>query len=147
VERTLASGASIDVSAEAEGAVVEYDFPPGPPATIEEIRAFVEDVRTNVVFIDLIRYANHALMRVDLRVRVRRVPGEFPVRMSGDPASGIVELTLPLTAYLVERVIEIQATKTFTNGEVANSPWFAWDLETAGNLVSVTWEMIVGSGN
>ena len=41
-----------------------------------------------------------------------------------------------------QRVLQFQVTKTDTGGRVSNTPWLDWQLDTQGNVVSITWDLI-----
>ena len=124
----------------------------GSAAAIEEIRSFVEEVATNAVFIDLVNRDNHGLLRLDIEARMKDVPGAArPVAMAGDPPSGSLDFLLPITTYLAKHVLQFRVRKTFrpAAGAAAESRftrWFDWDLETAGAVVSLTWDLL-GEGD
>ncbi len=144
VDTSLAPGASHTVALGGQAAEVYpvYSVPPGAPAALEEIRNVVEDIHTNVIFINLVRHENHGLSRLDVRARIKDVAGEYPVVMSGDPPQGAVDIILPLTTYLAQHTLQFQVTRTFQSGEVSVTPWLEWDLEQEGNIVSLTWELV-----
>lgn len=119
-----------------------YTIPPGPPVGLEENRSVIDEIRTNVIFVDLINYAEHALVRLAIRARLRDVPGVFEVAMDGSPGRGAVDMVLPLTTYLAQRVLEFEVRKTFASGRSEATPWLAWDLTRDGNIVSLTWNTI-----
>lgn len=144
VEATLAAGASHVVSLPAGSSEVYpvYTIPPGTPAVLEEIRSFVEDIQTNVVFIDLVNYANHGLTKLEIRAQIKSVPGTSDVAMQGDPPRGSLEFLLPLTTYLANHILQFQVKKTFAAKPPQTTRWLEWDLESNGNVVSLTWELI-----
>ena len=114
----------------------------GTAGDIEEIRSFIEDIHTNVVFINLINFGNHDLARVSIEAQIKAVPGAREVPMSGDPPRGSVDFLLPLTTYLTNHVLQFRVTKVLNSGSSQTTPWLEWDLEMNGNVVSLTWELI-----
>ncbi|SNT07013.1 hypothetical protein SAMN06265795_11313 [Noviherbaspirillum humi] len=132
----LADGAPTDI------ACVEYGLPPAPPAALEEVRAFVEEVRTNIVFVDLVDHAGHGLQRIDVQARMAGVAGIVPVAMSGAPAVGNAAFVLPLTTYLAQRLLSYQVTVTRDDASESSGRWLEWDVEKLGALVSLTWETL-----
>ena len=104
-----------------------YAVPPAPAASLDEIRSVVDEVTANVIFVDLINYAEQGLERIALSARLGGVPGTLPVRMEGNPGRGAVELVLPLTTYLTHRTLEFEVGKTFSDGKTEATPWLAWD--------------------
>jgi hypothetical protein len=119
-----------------------YAIPPGDAATLEEIRSFVEDVQTNVLFINIINYANHGLQRLDLRARLKEVDGsERPVTMNAEQTMGEAQFMLPLTVYQGPRTLQFQVTKTALDGTTSVTGWLEADLR-AGNAVTLSWDLI-----
>jgi hypothetical protein len=144
VERLLPPGAVHEVvlSAGATEAIAVASQPSAGPIELEEIRSFIEDIETNVVFLDLINHAGHGLATVEVEARLKDVPGSTRVHFSGDPPSGAAEFILPLTKYLANRVVQFRVTKSFTASAAQVTPWIDWDLERSGNVVSLTWELV-----
>ncbi|MFE5333376.1 hypothetical protein ACFRCG_44020 [Embleya sp. NPDC056575] len=119
-----------------------YTVPPAGPASLEEVRAFVEDVKTNVVFADLIDHASHGLTALDVRARLVGVAGEQDVVMTGHPALGTAFFVLPLTTYLARRVLQFRLTVRSGAGAPVSTAWLDWDLAAKGNLVSLTPDLL-----
>jgi hypothetical protein len=118
-------------------------------ATLEEIRTFVEDIKTNVIFIDLVNFANHQLKDFTVKARMQGIAGTRSVPLAaptggaaGTGRVGQVEFTLPLTTFLDKHLLQFQVTKVPLTGKKKSTAWIDWDLETLGNVVSIEWEMI-----
>lgn len=145
VDRTLGRDQALTVAlpfAAAEAYPI-FTLQPGDPATLTEISSFVEDIHTNVVFVNLINFSNHNLAHLDLRARLKEAPGsETPVPISEEQAVGEADFTLPLTTYLGPRTLQFQATRIDRGGAAAASPWLEWDLVSRGNVVSLTWDLV-----
>ena len=142
VEAALAPGASLDVAAPGAYTAAHADFVPmadGSP-TFEEVRAMIEEIQCNVVFLDVVNYENHGLTRLDIDARLQGVPGVFRVGM--DSRRGSVNFLLPLTTYLAARIVEFQTTKVFAAKPAEVTAWKAWDMEANSNIVTITAEMI-----
>ncbi|MBG6077772.1 hypothetical protein [Polaromonas sp. CG_9.11] len=142
VEATLAPGASIDIAAPAGYSAAQADFvtlADGNP-TLEEVRAMIEEIECNVVFIDVVNHENHGLTRLDIDARLQGVPGVYRVGM--DNRRGAVNFLLPLTTYLAARIVEFRLTKVFAAQPAEVLAWRAWDMQTGSNIVTVTSEMI-----
>jgi hypothetical protein len=144
VEKDLSSNEShaIAVPGQPTEAVAVYSIPPGEIARLEEARSFVEELYTNVIFVNLINFANHGLREMDIQVRLEGVVPEQTVAMSGTPPSGKLDLIMPLTTFLEKQILQIRIRKIFNSGEAVLTPWLDWDLDTQGNVVSLTWELI-----
>jgi len=144
VETVLAAGASCGVAI-ADGYAEAYavcSVPAGTPATLDEIRTFVENIHANVVFVDLVNYANHDLIGLEVEAQLKDVPGTHSVIMAGDPAHGEVDFLLPITKYLASHKLLFSVKKTYHNTAPDATGWLEWDLESDGNVVSLTWDMI-----
>jgi hypothetical protein len=145
VDQLLAPGASttVDLPVGMAEAYPVYALQAGGPADLTEIDSFVEDIHTNVVFVNLINYANHNLKRLDLRARLKEVAGsETSVAISEEQPVGEAPFILPLTTYLGARTLQFQATKTDNSDGVTATAWLEWDLTTRGNVISLTWSLV-----
>jgi hypothetical protein len=122
-----------------------YTIPPGTPLEVEEIRSMVEEVQTNIVFIDLVNYANHGLSRLEIKACLKDVPGTHDVPMQraapDSPPVGTVDFILPLTTY-TNCILQFQVKKVFQSAPEQTTRWLEWDVERLGSVVSITWEMI-----
>lgn len=142
VEAALAPGASLDVAAPGAYTAAHADFVPmadGSPS-FEEVRAMIEEIQCNVVFLDVVNYENHGLTRLDIDARLQGVPGLFRVGM--DSRRGSVNFLLPLTTYLAARIVEFQITKVFAAKPAEVTAWKAWDMEANSNIVTITADLI-----
>lgn len=142
VDATLepASSRAVAVMPGTAEAVPVTSVPQAPAADLEEIRSFVEDVLINVVFVDLVDHAGHDISGIEVEARMKSAPDPtLQVPMTGSPAVGQVEFTLPLTTYLADRTLEFRSTAAPTGGDPVPGPWRAWDLTTRGNVVSLVW--------
>ncbi|MDB5743759.1 MAG: hypothetical protein JWR68_2074 [Polaromonas sp.] len=144
VEAAIAPGASRDIAAPGPYTVAQADCAAmaGSSPTFEEVRAMIEEIQCNVVFLDVVNYENHGLTRIDIDARLQGVPGVFRVGM--DKRRGAVNFLLPLTTYLATRIVEFQLTRVFAGQPDQVTAWRAWDMEANSNIVTVTAEMISG---
>jgi len=142
VEATLAPGATLDVAVPGGYEVAQADCTPltGGSPTFEEVRAMVEDIECNVVFLDVVNYENHGLTRIDVDARLKDVPGVYRVGM--DSRRGAVNFLLPLTVYLATRIVEFQLTQVFASRPSEVTEWKSWDMEVNSNIVTITAEMM-----
>lgn len=144
VDATLPAGGSRDVPlpAAAAEAYPVYSAGAGSSETPGEVRVFAEDIQTNVIFLDLVNYANHGLRQLDIQARLKDIDGTFPVPLSQGQPVGSVDFILPLTTYLASQTLQFQVTKTMTDGTTVVTAWLEWDLAARGNVVSITWDII-----
>ena len=143
VEQTLAPDASLSVPLGGPADTVYPIYDPVPQRlTLRQMNIFVEEVTTNVIFVNLINYANHKLATLQIRVRLKDTEHQYVLDMK-ENESASVTMTLPLTTYLENQALQYQVIKTFTgNAPAAETPWKDWDLHAAGNVISLTWEGI-----
>ncbi len=140
---TLAPAASgtVNFTGAADEAYPVYAVVPGH-LTLKELDIIEEEVVTNVIFVNLVNYANHGLSKLQVQARpkdTQRQPTLVPL-VEGQSIS--IDLTLPLTSYLLKRVLEFQVSRTSTAGQTTTTAWLDWDLTTKGNVVSLTQELI-----
>jgi hypothetical protein len=142
VEASLAPGASLELAAPVSYTAAYADFVPlaDTSPTFEEVRAMIEEIQCNVVFLDVVNYENHGLTRLDIDARLQGVPGIFRVGMEN--RRGAVNFLLPLTTYLATRTVEFQVTKVFASLPSEVIAWRAWDMEANSNIVTISAEMI-----
>jgi hypothetical protein len=143
VEQSLAPNATAtaNLTQAATAAYPVYDTVV-TPLSLTERDVFVEDVVTNVLFVNLVNYANHNLQRLQGQVRLKGAEHQEEVNLTENGTASIT-MTLPLTTYLEQQVVEYQITKTFTNGDPgATTSWREWNLATQGVTISLTWESI-----
>jgi hypothetical protein len=141
IETTLSPGGAIEVAfASATGDVVPvYTLPSAGSTTLTEVRSFIENIHTNVVFLDLIDHAQHGIQTLQVQTRMDNVDGIYSVPWTA--GVGNVDILLPLTTQLDRRLLHFQVLKTLTSGQVSSTPWLDWDL-AIGNVISLTWPLI-----
>lgn len=144
VDRRLEPGAAIEIAADPPAGPLTVLCAPadGDAATLTEIRSFVEDVHTNVAFVNLVNYANHGLAALSAEVRIRDVEGSQRLALDEAQPVSSLDFVLPLTRYLAKPVAEFAVTKTFGDGAVSTTDWLEWHLADDGNVVSLSWELI-----
>ena len=144
VEATLSPGASlaVEVPAHTKEVWLDYTEPPAPAPTLEEIRAFVEDIETNVVFVDLVDHAALSFTSFDLEVRLKGIGSARHVSFAGAPPVASVMFALPLTTFLSQRVVQYRATVGKDDGSRVTGDWIDWDLTNRGALVALTSEAL-----
>lgn len=144
VDQRVEPGAAIQIPVPADTlrATPVSTMAPGDAATLTEIRSFVEDVHTNVAFVNLINYANHGLSALSLQARLRGVDGTQTLTLDPDAPVSTLDFVLPLTTYLASPILEFAVTRTVTDGTSTATGWLEWPLTERGNVVSLTWDLI-----
>jgi hypothetical protein len=144
VERSPAPGESVTVHAEIPPAarLVPIATPKSSAATLAEIRSFVEDIYTQIAFINLLNFDNHNLASIAVEAHVMGLPETYNTMMASTDNVQILEMVLPLTRYLSHPVIQFQASITRRDNRVQQTSWIDWSLENKGNVVGITWELL-----
>lgn len=134
---------TIALPAQANEAYPIYLQQLGNAADLTEITSFIEDIRTNIIFANLINYANHELKQLDVKVRLAGVNGsEKDLIISEELPVAEENYILPLTSYLALHTAQFQVVKTSISGSTSSTGWIDWDLKTKGNVISLTWDLI-----
>lgn len=110
------------------------------PATLQELNIFVEDVTTNVVFVNQVTLANHNLKALTAQARLKDTTHIYQLPDVSGPSTSLT-LTLPLTSYLAGQLLEYQITKLANDGSTSSTDWNQLDLNKS-NIVSITWDAI-----
>lgn len=138
LERRLAAGesASVAVPADADTAVPRYALVAGP-ATIDEVRTFIEDIYTNVVFVSTMDLANAQLTALIVEARIVGVAGTDSATLDTTVTSVQIGFVLPLTTYLTEPTLQYRVLAKGMDGTPSAGAWHDWRLDLQGNVVEV----------
>ena len=138
----LAPGAAATVAAGAGAQDLCARYARVPAAlTLKQLNVFVEDVQANVLFVSLVAFANHDLAALGITARLSGTEHDYAMTLA-DGQTGAIDMTLPLTTYLDNQLLEFQVTKHLTGGDVVPMPWRSWDLKSQGAVVSITPDMV-----
>jgi hypothetical protein len=112
------------------------------PVSLRQLDLFVEDVFTNVIFVNLIHHANHGLRALKLEARLKGSP-ETHVLDLAEGQHKVLNFTVALSSYLEQQILEYRFLKTVEGSTpLLAGPLREWDLKAAGNVVSVTWDSV-----
>jgi hypothetical protein len=141
-DTALAAGATttVPVGTDAQDLCPRYTRVPAT-LTLQQLNVFVEDVRANVLFVNLVAFANHDLAALEVAARLQGTDHQYTMTLA-EGQTGAVDMTLPLTTYLEDQLLEFQVTKHLTGGDAVAMPWRSWDLEGQGAVVSITPDMV-----
>jgi hypothetical protein len=144
VERLLGAGESVTISdVSASEIYPKYTIAPAAAASLPEIRSFIEDIHTNVVFVNLVNYANNDLKKIEIKAQLKDVEGTYTVPISEAEPVAAVDFVLPLTTYLTNRILQFQVEKVNNSDQTTQTGWLEWPLDIKGNVVSLTPKMVV----
>jgi hypothetical protein len=141
VNATLAPGNSqrVPIPQPITAAYCTYSVGPGP-MTLDELDIFVEDVTTNIIFINQVALNVRGLKGLSAQARLKNTSHVYTLNdVSG--ASTTLTITLPLTNYLAVQTLQYQITKIAVDGSASTTTWLEADLSKS-NIVSITWDLI-----
>lgn len=127
VETSLPAGQSHTVTA-SDGMTAIYTYPLGDPVAIEETRSFVEEIYSNVIFINLLNFDNYKLTQLDIEAVIKNIEGTHKGKLTEDIRVVDFDYVLPLTTYLEEHVVQFKVTKIFNDKPAETTGWIEWDL-------------------
>jgi hypothetical protein len=146
VDRSLKTGETVSVSvpANAAEAYPVYTLASGAPPSLEEIRSFIEDIHTNVIFLNQVNYIDHNLKKLEITARLKDLPTTYDESIP-EAESISMEIVLPLTSFLTHQVLQFQVKKTDLSDQVSYTPWLDWSLNTMGHVIKLEWSLIQNS--
>jgi hypothetical protein len=143
VNATLATGVSQKVAVPHPVDEAYCTFSVGDaPMKLDELDIFIEDLTTNVIFVNQVALGDHGLKGLSAQARLKGTTHIYQLNdVSG--ASTTLTITLPLTTYLSVQTLEYQITKIANDGSTSSTTWLDADL-SKGNVLSITWDLIKG---
>jgi hypothetical protein len=138
VEARVPAGASLTVTAPAgvTSALPRYTLAKGA-ATLEELRTFVEDIYTTIVFVTSLDLAAHQLEHLVVDARMVGVPHTGAATLDARATSAEVAFVLPLTTYLAEPTLQYRVTARRQDASEVSGAWHDWRIDVLGNVVTV----------
>jgi len=129
VEISLTPGQTHTVSA-GSGLQPVYSYLPGDPVAIEEVRSFVEDIYSNLIFINLLNFSNYNLLRLNVEARLQGLDSLYTAQLTEELPVVDIPVVLPLTTYLEKHVLDFRVIKIFNDRKAEMTDWIQWDLDT-----------------
>jgi hypothetical protein len=143
VERRLAADESTTLEGvPPAGSVLPCYALAGGAGALDEIRTFIEDIYTNVIFLGSLDFAALRLAYVTIEARIIGVAGSATGTLTAADAVAEVKFVLPLTVYLAQPTLQFRLVPTTLDGTVATGPWRDWRLDTLGNVVAVATDLL-----
>jgi hypothetical protein len=127
VEVTLEPEASCTVTA-TEGLVPVYTHAMGDPIAIEEIRSFVEDIYGNYIIVNLLNFANHNLLQIEVEAKLQGLNEVKRGTLTEVERVIDFDYVLPLTTFLEKFTLDFRITKIFNDQPAELTNWMEWDL-------------------
>jgi len=144
VDRLLAQGEAWtgSVPSSTKEAYPVYSLQSSGPVALPEIRSFIEDIHTNIIFLSQASFANHNLKKLDITARIVDLAGTYTAAILDEGTPAAIDIILPLTAFLANPTLQFQVTRTDAAGQASRTPWLDWPLASKGVVVGLTWELI-----
>jgi hypothetical protein len=127
------------------GLLPVYALAPGDAATLAEIRSFIEDIRINVIFINLIDLDARGLSALRLEAQIQNIATLYPLELTSEIPTDEISVVLSLTEFLQHQILNIRVGKVVIENDDETVSWVSlprWSLATAGHVISLTWEML-----
>lgn len=116
--------------------------------TIEEVNKYIEDVTCQLIFIASFDFDAQQIKTLGVKYRLKNSTKEFSVLLNKQNNNADAEFLLPLTEFLIERVVEYKLDKIEKlNNDVVNLPdqWTVLDISVEGNIVNITSNQIMNN--
>lgn len=138
VEAHVPAGASVTVTSPAgvTSALPRYTLAKGA-ATLEELRTFVEDIYTTIVFVTSLDLIAHQIDHLVVDARMVGVPHTGAATIDAKTTSAEVAFVLPLTTYLAEPTLQYRVTAKKQDASEVAGAWRDWRIDVLGNVVTV----------
>ena len=140
----LAPGAKVQTAVDGAPAVIlpVYSIEPSP-ASLTEIRSYIEDISVGLILMNRLDLAALALQQIEISGEVQGVVGKQTVLIApqSDSASAL-EFLLPLTAYLANPIVEFKVLATDMQGQKRELRSWNWPILTNGVVVEISRELV-----
>jgi hypothetical protein len=146
VERQLAPQETTSVSglpAQADAALVNYQLS-SRGGTLEEIRTFVEDLHTNVIFVSAFEMAAEQVHEITVEGRIDGAGDSKTASLKPDAISAEMPFVLPLTCFLSQPTLQYRVTFVGMDGNSRVGAWRDWRLDLQGNVIELKKDAVGG---
>lgn len=146
VEEVIGPGQQLDVALPAgtEAAYADYTSEP-TPASLTEIRAYVEDIAAEVIVLNLADLGRLNLVSLEVTAKIAGTSGDQSAVLTADAPTARLSYVLPLTVFAADPLLEYRVTRTGVDGQSQSTPWLPWRLSGQGHVISLTQEVIEAS--
>jgi hypothetical protein len=140
VDAVLAAGETRDVPVpDGTTAAVPVTHVQATAATLEEVRAYVEDITFEVRFLSVVDLAAAGLTGLAVTASMEGDPHEQRLELRADRPSGTLTFVSPLTRAATERGLRFRVHRLGDGGaELGVSAPFAWQLDDHGYVITLT---------
>lgn len=143
VDRALAPGDTCTVTVPDGATAVAPVYRVTPSATsLQEIRAYVEDIDLEVLVLNLADLAAREVVSVEVRGEIVGLDGDQHGVLTADAPAVRLRFVLPLTTLASRPQLRLRLIATTQAGETRTGEPFEWDLGERGHVISVTGELL-----
>jgi hypothetical protein len=128
--------------------VVPYYVVEQANISLEQINKYIEDVTCQLIFIASCDFDTLEIEKLNLKYRLKDASTEYSVVLTRQDNNAEAEFLLPLTVFLIERVVEYKIESIEkTNSEVKSQPdhWTLQDISVDGNIINITSNQIINN--
>ncbi|MBC6489558.1 hypothetical protein ACFSQD_04445 [Flavihumibacter stibioxidans] len=120
--------------------IPHYTLVDPAPVELEQINNYIEDVQCQVIFLSTLDFNGEGLAVAEISYRLKGATQESLVQLTQQQRSQEVFIQMPVTHFLMERVIEYRITKLIKvdrSETVMDTGFSEQDLSNKGNIIYI----------
>ncbi|WP_290796500.1 hypothetical protein [Flavihumibacter sp. UBA7668] len=122
------------------GFIPQYQVIDASPIELEQINNYIEDVQCQVIFLSTTDFNEEQLAGAEITYKLKSSTGENMLELTAQERSREVYIQMPVTNFLLERVIEYRISKLVKSDQtetVVQSAFIEQDLSDKGNIIYI----------
>lgn len=122
------------------GFIPYYTVIDPPQVDLEQLNNYIEDVQCQLVFLTTINFDQQQLAGIEISYRLQGTTEADTIQLSRQQTNLEVMLQMPITHFLMERIIEFRVSKLIHNDQTVtlqDNPYQSQDLSNQGNLIYI----------
>lgn len=123
-----------------QGFIADYVLVDPVPVELEQINQYIEDVQCQVIFICTADFKESGLARIEISFKLKGQTEAQKIELSAEERSQEVYIQMPVTHFLMERIIEYKISKLVKTDSTETLPttnYSEQDLSEKGNFISI----------
>jgi hypothetical protein len=120
--------------------IPQYQVIDATPIELEQINNYIEDVQCQVIFLSTKDFNEAQLASAEISYKLKTTTGENTIELTAQERSREVYIQMPVTNFLLERIIEYRITKLVKSDQtetVVQSDFIEQDLSDKGNIIYI----------
>ncbi|GAB2659653.1 hypothetical protein GCM10027036_11600 [Flavihumibacter cheonanensis] len=123
-----------------QGFIADYRLVDPVPVELEQINQYIEDVQCQVIFICTSDLKEAGLATIEISFKLKGQTEPQKIELSAEERSQEVYIQMPVTHFLMERIIEYKISKlvkTDNSETIPTTGYSEQDLSEKGNFISI----------